>query len=81
MKPIEFPDGKMGDFKELMCADGQRRLCVYIEAWEVVYEEKPDYEALYKQLKFEVIDYLSHPSIDGSKERLKKREKLKNLVK
>lgn len=81
MRPIENPDGVLGDFRELMCSDGKKRLCIYVEQWEVVIINPKNYELLYNQLKSAVVDYLAHPSVDGSKERLRKREVLKDLIK
>lgn len=71
--------GVVGEFRELNF-NGMPRLHIWDkEKWTPIFSTQ-DFEFLYFELRTRVIDYLSHPSLDGSKERLRKREELKGLV-
>ena len=71
--------GVMGEYR-CFTVNGLERAHLWNgEKWELILFPK-DYEVMYTELRSAVVDYLSHPSADGSKERLRKREILKGMV-
>lgn len=80
MRPVNPPENAHhGDFRELTCEDGLKRVFVYSGEWQLIVGPE-DWQTKYDILVSAVREYLMHPSADGSKERLRKREALKKMV-